>query len=267
MTSHDGMGTGLGAAGGGVMAPPHQSTKDGVGRRRARCAEGLGAQGLRQSSPRRLGAGDAGSLGVEPTGPRRRQPGWSPLSRHATCGPPTRPDQLAGVALQHRLADTRQPDQPDAVVLVREQQDAPRVALAGLSELEWATVLAHEVKGIDTATIAEADRSTAGAVAARLARRGPSFGSTIWWRWSGSGFQPRSAGACCWRCRLATGAASTPSAPPTTCWSAAPVPSWRALSPRAGTRPVCFTPPEHHAGGLWLLRPLLGARHPQTRTG
>jgi len=36
--------------------------------------------------------------------------------------------------------------------------------------LERATVLAHEVKGIDTATIAEADRSTAGAVAARLAR-------------------------------------------------------------------------------------------------
>jgi RNA polymerase sigma factor (sigma-70 family) len=73
-------------------------------------------------------------------------------------------------ALHHRLADTRQPDQPDAVVLVREQQDALRVALAGLSELERSTVLAHEVRGIDTATIAEAGRSTAGAVAARLAR-------------------------------------------------------------------------------------------------
>lgn len=72
--------------------------------------------------------------------------------------------------LQHRLADTRQPDQPEAAALAEEQQAALRVALASLSEAERRAVLAHEVEGVDTATIADEDRTTPGAVAARLAR-------------------------------------------------------------------------------------------------
>ncbi|HSH59637.1 MAG TPA: sigma-70 family RNA polymerase sigma factor, partial [Acidimicrobiales bacterium] len=72
--------------------------------------------------------------------------------------------------LQHRLADTRQPEQPEALALAGEQQAALRVALASLSEAERRAVLAHEVEGVNTATIAAEDRSTPGAVAARLAR-------------------------------------------------------------------------------------------------
>ncbi|MDP8976286.1 MAG: hypothetical protein M3N28_07990 [Actinomycetota bacterium] len=44
------------------------------------------------------------------------------------------------------------------------------MALASLSEAERRAVLAHEVEGVNTATIAAGDRSTPGAVAARLAR-------------------------------------------------------------------------------------------------
>ncbi|MDQ3569594.1 MAG: sigma-70 family RNA polymerase sigma factor [Actinomycetota bacterium] len=72
--------------------------------------------------------------------------------------------------LQHRLADTRQPEQPDALALAGEEHDALRVALASLLEAERRALMAHEVEGVDTATIAEEDRSTPGAVAARLAR-------------------------------------------------------------------------------------------------
>jgi len=72
--------------------------------------------------------------------------------------------------LQHRLADTRQPEQPDAVALAGEQQAALRVALAALSDAERRAVLAHEVEGVDTATIADQHSSTPGAIAARLAR-------------------------------------------------------------------------------------------------
>ena len=72
--------------------------------------------------------------------------------------------------IQHRLADLRQPEEPETVILARERQEALRVALAGLSEVERAALLAHEVEGIATATIAAAEGSTAGAVAARLGR-------------------------------------------------------------------------------------------------
>jgi len=73
-------------------------------------------------------------------------------------------------ALQHRLADTRQPEQPEVTVMAGERRTALRTALDSLSEAERSAVLAHEVEGVDTATIAADQRSTPGAVAARLAR-------------------------------------------------------------------------------------------------
>ena len=73
-------------------------------------------------------------------------------------------------ALQHRLADTRQPEQPDLLAVAGERQDALRTALASLSEAERRVLLAHEVEGVPTATLADQDRSTPGAIAARLAR-------------------------------------------------------------------------------------------------
>jgi len=73
-------------------------------------------------------------------------------------------------SLQHRLADTRQPDQPEALVLAGERRSALRTALDSLSDAERRAVLAHEVEGVDTATIAAEQRSSPGAVAARLAR-------------------------------------------------------------------------------------------------
>lgn len=51
-----------------------------------------------------------------------------------------------------------------------ERRTALRTALDSLSEAERSAVLAHEVEGVDTATIAADQRSTPGAVAARLAR-------------------------------------------------------------------------------------------------
>jgi RNA polymerase sigma factor (sigma-70 family) len=63
-------------------------------------------------------------------------------------------------ALQHRLANTRQPEQPEVTVMAGERRTALRTALDSLSEAERSAVLAHEVEGVDTATIAADQRST-----------------------------------------------------------------------------------------------------------
>jgi RNA polymerase sigma factor (sigma-70 family) len=71
---------------------------------------------------------------------------------------------------QPRLVDPSEPERPEDAALRREEADAVEVALAGLPDHERETVVAHEVEGVDTATLAEARRSTPGAVGVQLAR-------------------------------------------------------------------------------------------------
>ena len=71
---------------------------------------------------------------------------------------------------EHRVVDLRQPDAPDDRVVLDEEQSAVADALARLSERERAALLAHEVSGKDTHSLAAESQSTAGAVAAQLNR-------------------------------------------------------------------------------------------------
>jgi serine/threonine-protein kinase RsbT len=71
---------------------------------------------------------------------------------------------------QHRVVDLRPPEAPDEDVLAQEDREAVAQALARLSERERRTLLAHEVAGQDTRSLAEELGSTAGAVAAQLNR-------------------------------------------------------------------------------------------------
>lgn len=71
---------------------------------------------------------------------------------------------------QHRALDLSAPEPPDARVVLDEEQSAMATALARLGERERRTLLAHEVTGTDTRTLAEREGSTAGAVAASLNR-------------------------------------------------------------------------------------------------
>jgi RNA polymerase sigma factor (sigma-70 family) len=69
-----------------------------------------------------------------------------------------------------RLVDLSEPERPEDAALRQEEAAAVEAALAGLPDQERETVVAHEVEGIDTATLAEARRSTPGAVGVQLAR-------------------------------------------------------------------------------------------------
>jgi RNA polymerase sigma factor (sigma-70 family) len=71
---------------------------------------------------------------------------------------------------QHRMVDLRPPAALDEQLLAREEQSAVAQALARLSEREQAGLLAHEVSGQDTQSLASQSGSTAGAVAAQLNR-------------------------------------------------------------------------------------------------
>ena len=71
---------------------------------------------------------------------------------------------------QHRVVDLRAPEDPGADLLAREEHTAIADALQRLSERERQTLLAHEVSGQDTSSLAAELRSTAGAVAAQLNR-------------------------------------------------------------------------------------------------
>ena len=71
---------------------------------------------------------------------------------------------------QHRVVDLRPPDAPEEELLSGEEQSAVLEALGRLSERERQTLLAHEVSGQDTHTLAAERGSTAGAVAAQLNR-------------------------------------------------------------------------------------------------
>jgi RNA polymerase sigma factor (sigma-70 family) len=71
---------------------------------------------------------------------------------------------------QHRVVDLRPPEAPDEDVLVQEDRAAIAQALSRLSDREREILLAHEVAGRDTRSLAAELGSTAGAVAAQLNR-------------------------------------------------------------------------------------------------
>lgn len=71
---------------------------------------------------------------------------------------------------QHRVIDLRPVEAPDDDLLAGEDRAAIAEALKALSERDRATLLAHEVAGQDTRSLAEELGSTSGAVAAQLNR-------------------------------------------------------------------------------------------------
>src|SRR3954470_16013587 len=71
---------------------------------------------------------------------------------------------------QHRVIDLRPPEAADEDILAREDREAVTAALTRLTDRERETLLAHEVSGQDTRSLAEELGSTAGAVAAQLNR-------------------------------------------------------------------------------------------------
>jgi serine/threonine-protein kinase RsbT len=71
---------------------------------------------------------------------------------------------------QHRMLDLVPVDQPDHQLEVEENRTAISRALTQLTENDRRLLLAHEVAGQDTQTLAEELGSTAGAVAAQLNR-------------------------------------------------------------------------------------------------
>jgi RNA polymerase sigma factor (sigma-70 family) len=70
----------------------------------------------------------------------------------------------------HRLIDLREPMLPEEETLRREERQAITTALARLPEQDQQALVAHEVEGMDTATLAASRDSTPGAVAAQLSR-------------------------------------------------------------------------------------------------
>jgi serine/threonine-protein kinase RsbT len=71
---------------------------------------------------------------------------------------------------QHRVVDLRPPAAPDEELLAGEERAAVKEALSRLPEDERATLVAHEVKGKDTRSLAAELGSSPGAVAAQLHR-------------------------------------------------------------------------------------------------
>jgi RNA polymerase sigma factor (sigma-70 family) len=70
----------------------------------------------------------------------------------------------------HLLIDLRQPALPEEEALRREERQAITAALGKLPQQERETLIAHEVEGQDTGTLAAGRKSTPGAVAAQLNR-------------------------------------------------------------------------------------------------
>jgi RNA polymerase sigma factor (sigma-70 family) len=72
--------------------------------------------------------------------------------------------------MAHLLADRDDSERPEDGLLRDEENAAVAAALARLAPGEREILLAHEVDGQDTATLAASNRSTPGAIAARLSR-------------------------------------------------------------------------------------------------
>jgi RNA polymerase sigma factor (sigma-70 family) len=71
---------------------------------------------------------------------------------------------------QHRIIDMAHPDAPDERMLKDEERAAVAAALQHLTDREQQTLLAHEISGRDTKSLATELNSSAGAVAAQLSR-------------------------------------------------------------------------------------------------
>jgi RNA polymerase sigma factor (sigma-70 family) len=69
-----------------------------------------------------------------------------------------------------RLVDPSEPERPEDAALRQEEAAAVEAALSRLPDHEREAVVAHELEGVDTATLAQARRSTPGAVGVQLAR-------------------------------------------------------------------------------------------------
>jgi RNA polymerase sigma factor (sigma-70 family) len=70
----------------------------------------------------------------------------------------------------HRLIDLREPVLPEEEALRREESRAITTALGRLPQQDQEALVAHELEGMDTATLAASRDSTPGAVAAQLSR-------------------------------------------------------------------------------------------------
>jgi RNA polymerase sigma factor (sigma-70 family) len=70
----------------------------------------------------------------------------------------------------HRLIDLREPVLPEEETVRREERRAIKAALGRLPQHDQEALVAHEVEGLDTATLAAGRDSTPGAVAAQLSR-------------------------------------------------------------------------------------------------
>jgi RNA polymerase sigma factor (sigma-70 family) len=70
----------------------------------------------------------------------------------------------------HRLIDLREPVLPEEEALRREERRAITAALGRMPQQDQEALVAHEVEGMDTATLAAGRDSTPGAVAAQLSR-------------------------------------------------------------------------------------------------
>jgi RNA polymerase sigma factor (sigma-70 family) len=70
----------------------------------------------------------------------------------------------------HRLIDLREPVLPEEETVRREESRAITTALGKLPQQDQEALLAHEVEGLDTTTLAVSRDSTPGAVAAQLSR-------------------------------------------------------------------------------------------------
>lgn len=72
--------------------------------------------------------------------------------------------------MAHLLADGVESERPEDDLLRREERAAVEAALTRIPESERDMLVAHEVHGQDTATLAASEGSTPGAIAARLSR-------------------------------------------------------------------------------------------------
>jgi RNA polymerase sigma factor (sigma-70 family) len=70
----------------------------------------------------------------------------------------------------HRIIDLRETPRPEDEVVRREERQAVATALSRLPQRDRDAVVAHEVQGVDTATLAREQDTTPGGVAMRLAR-------------------------------------------------------------------------------------------------
>ena len=71
---------------------------------------------------------------------------------------------------QHRLVDPAAPEGPDFDVVRQEEREAMALAFSRLPPQDQRALASHELEGVPVASLAEESRSTAGALAVRMAR-------------------------------------------------------------------------------------------------